>query len=156
MYLFLCQFGLKQIIWVDFINPGTLHQLQLPVLFSRAPIWDNLGTKTAVKIVGSLSWRVLQIRKADCSSVIFFSPLQYSSWMEMASQVSFNLNAGLIPMLRPGRELPGIFGKQTSPWKWQNVWNPSARFLLCHMRGAGFFSFSCPLSRTAPQTSPFI
>lgn len=87
--------------------------------------------------MGSRSWRLLQIRKAGGSSVFFiFFSHQYSSWMEMASQGSFNMNTNLIPMLRPGRELPGIFGKQTSPWKWQNVWNPSARFPLCRMRGA--------------------
>lgn len=57
----------------------------------------------------------------------------------MASQGSFNMNTSLIPMLRPGRELPRIFSKQTSSLKWQNVWNPSPRFPLCHMRRADFF-----------------
>ncbi|KAM3593732.1 uncharacterized protein V6R79_020375 [Siganus canaliculatus] len=33
---------------------------------------------------------------------------KYSSWMEMASQVSFNMNTSVIQMLRPGRELPGL------------------------------------------------
>ncbi len=53
-------------------------------------------------------------------------------------------------MLRPGRELPSIFCKQTSPWKWQNVWNPSARFPLCHMRRADFF-FLLPSVLTLPK-----
>lgn len=66
---------------------------------------------------------VLQIRKAGSSSVFYFFYFftQYSSWMEMASQGSFNMNTSLIPILRPGRELPRIFSKQTSSLKWQNV-----------------------------------
>lgn len=74
--------------------------------------------------------RVSQIREAGSSALRPPS----SSRMEMPSQGPF-MNPGLTPTFRPGRELPGIFCKQTSTWKWQNVWNPAAIFPLCSMRG---------------------
>lgn len=87
----------------------------------------NWGTKSAVR---RLRRHVLQIRKAG-------SPAPWS-WMEMPSQGPFNMNTGLTATLRPGRELAGICCKQTSTWKWQNVWNPAAGFRLRFMRGADF------------------
>lgn len=75
--------------------------------------------------------------------------------MEMASQSSFNMNTSLMRTLRPGCELPGIFGKQTSPRKLQNVWNPSARFLLCKWE-AQVFSSPPPLPSALTLPKPHL
>lgn len=68
----------------------------------------------------------------------------------MASQGSFNMNTSLIPMLRPSRELPSIFGKQTSRENGKMFEIPSARFPLCNMRGADFFLLP-PSALTLPK-----
>lgn len=112
----------------------------------------NWGTKSVVKIVRRLRRRVLQIRKAGAWALL---PPSWS-WMEMPSQGPFNMNTGLIATLRPSRELPGICCKQTSTWKWQDVWNPAAIFPLCFMRGAHFspspLCWDCPNLTFYPVT----
>lgn len=81
----------------------------------------------------------------------FFSFSQFLSWMEMPSQGSFNMNTRLIPMLWPSCELSGIFCKQMSTWKWQNVWNPSTRFPLAIKEEQIFFSSLLPCVSRLPK-----